>query len=103
MPSRVETEELAKAKEKIGQLLPRFLPESAPIDISICARENFAGENSLFVQVVLATSPTADDVPRQFALRREFQRWLVAEFGDERFPYFEFVGESDLQERDRAQ
>lgn len=103
MPSRVEIEELTKAKEKIEQLLREDFPNDTPAEVSIRAGENFAGEKSLFARVVFEATPKNEDVPRHLALQRRFQLWLLDEFGDDRFPYFEFLGRSELEERAQAQ
>lgn len=103
MPTRVEIEEMEKAKDKIKRLLGEKMPAANVVEVIIRPGSDYSsGEAILFVQVVLKAAPKGQDIPNQFKIRSAFRSWLITEYGDERFPYFDFVGEADLAERSHA-
>lgn len=103
LPARVEIEELTSARKKLERLVAEELPSAKLLDISIRAEEDYTGEEILNVQIVLDTVlTTRDEIARQIEVSHKFGAWLIQEYGDERFPFVDFIGKTEIEERRRA-
>ena len=86
-------------KDQVEHLLARNTPELDVARVRVKEIVDSSGDPSLDVRVILRRRPERRDVQRTWAVSDQFRTWL-AEHGDERFPYFEYLTEEE--ERDLA-